>query len=235
MDPQLLHCLWLGAVFLLLFSIGEVLYHKFQVRVEFTRKLVHVGTGALTLLFPIFLRSHWFVLLLCSAFAVILLLSKRFNLLQSINAIDRKSHGSISYPAAVYGTFLFYDFTSGAEPQRAFFYIPVLLLAVCDPIAALFGKRWPWLPFKVGSGTKTMTGTLLFFASATVLSAVLLATLSNTSGSSLVLLALSLGAVTAVIEAVSRNGFDNLLIPAAAIGVLALYATYSSVYVPLTN
>ncbi|MCU0433011.1 MAG: phosphatidate cytidylyltransferase [Bacteroidia bacterium] len=221
MDNQLIHCLWLGACFLTLFSTGEILYHKFGVRAEYTRKLIHLGTGILTLLFPVFLRSHWFVLLLCGMFALILLVSLKYNLLKSINAIDRKSHGSISYPAAVYGTFLFYDFFSGEHPQKAYFYIPVLTLAVCDPIAALCGKRWPWKPFQVGTGKKTMMGSLMFFLSATLLSAVLLATLSHTSGVNLVVLSLLLGLFGAFTEAMSRNGFDNLLIPLTAIVVLA--------------
>jgi phytol kinase len=221
MDNQFIHCLWLGACFLALFSTGEILYHKFGVRAEYTRKLIHLGTGVLTLLFPVFLRSHWFVLLLCGLFALILLTSLKYNLLKSINAIDRKSHGSISYPAAVYGTFLFYDFFSGDQPQKAYFYIPVLMLAVCDPIAALSGKRWPWKPFQVGSGKKTLTGSLMFFVSATLLSGILLYTLSSTTGISLVALSLLLGAFGAFTEAMSRNGFDNLLIPCIAIVVLA--------------
>jgi phytol kinase len=233
MDTQLIHCLWLGGCFLLLFATGELLYHKFGVRAEYTRKLVHIGTGILTLLFPVFLRSHWYVLLLCGSFAVILLVSLKYNLLKSINAIDRKSHGSISYPAAVYSTFLFYDFYSGEIAQKAYFYIPVLTLALCDPIAALGGKRWPWKPYKVGNGTKTMTGSILFFVSSTVLSAVLLATLSNTTGISLVLLSLCIGFITAITEALSRNGFDNLLIPFAAMLVL-FAATCFELYLPET-
>lgn len=221
MDNQLIHCLWLGACFLVLFTTGEILYHKFGVRAEYTRKLIHLGTGILTLLFPVFLRSHSFVFLLCGAFAIILLTSLKFNLLKSINAIDRKSHGSISYPAAVYSTFLFYDFFSGTHPQKAFFYIPVLMLAVCDPIAALSGKRWPWKPYQVGSGKKTLTGSLMFFISASILSGILLYTLSETSGINLVVLSVLLGAFGAFIEAMSRNGFDNLLIPFIAILVLA--------------
>lgn len=231
MDSQLIHCLWLGACFLLLFASGELLYHKFGVRAEYTRKLIHIGTGILTLLFPVFLRSHWYVLLLCGSFAVILLVSLKYNLLKSINAIDRKSHGSISYPIAVYSTFLFFDFFSGDAAQKAYFYIPVLTLALCDPIAALGGKRWPWKPYKVGSGTKTMTGSILFFVSATLLSIALLATLSTTSGISLVLLSMCIALVTSVTEALSRNGFDNLLIPFAAI-LMLVAATYLGWYSP---
>ena len=130
----------LSASFLALFGLAELLYHFAHVKVELTRKLVHLGTGALTLLFPVMLSNHWFVLLLCGSFALILIVSLRFKLLPSINAIDRVSVGSLAYPVSVYGCYLVFQ----AEHQHfGFFYIPILTLAICDPIAALAGKRWP--------------------------------------------------------------------------------------------
>jgi len=84
--------------FLALFGIAEILYHKVNVKAEWTRKLVHFGTGILTLLFPVMLNDHLYVFFLCASFALLLLASLRFNRLKSIHAIDRKSYGSISYP-----------------------------------------------------------------------------------------------------------------------------------------
>ncbi|MBI3239032.1 MAG: phosphatidate cytidylyltransferase, partial [Flavobacteriia bacterium] len=52
----------LSVSFLALFGIAELLYHFAHVKVELTRKLVHLGTGVLTLLFPLMLSNHWFVL-----------------------------------------------------------------------------------------------------------------------------------------------------------------------------
>ncbi|MGE8381849.1 MAG: phosphatidate cytidylyltransferase, partial [Sphingobacterium sp.] len=106
MKSELSNMLLLAMIFLLLFALSEILYHRFKIRVEFTRKLVHIGTGIISLLFPILLISHWSVLLLCGLFAVILVLSLKFNLLRSIHAIDRKSAGSLAYPAAVYLCFV---------------------------------------------------------------------------------------------------------------------------------
>jgi phytol kinase len=228
MDQQLIHCLWLGGCFLLLFGLAEVLYHKFSINAEYTRKLVHIGTGILTLLFPVFLTSHWYVLLLCSSFAALLLLSLRFNFLKSINAIDRESHGSISYPAAVYGTFLFYKWMSGPDASYlAYYYVPMLTLACCDPIAALCGKRWPWRVYQVGKGTKTMTGSIAFAISATLLALVLLSTLSELDFTTTLLLSLVVGIATATAEARSSKGLDNLTIPATAMLVLGSAAYFN--------
>ncbi|HZF99594.1 MAG TPA: hypothetical protein VEY71_01255, partial [Chitinophagales bacterium] len=107
-EKQLLNTTGLAACFLALFGVAEFLYRRLHWRVEVTRKIVHIGTGLLTLLFPLLLHHHGLVLLLCGTFAVILLLSQRLKLLPSINAIDRDSFGSISYPIAVYGCYLVY-------------------------------------------------------------------------------------------------------------------------------
>jgi phytol kinase len=87
LSTDLINTAMLAGAFLALFGLAELLYHYLNVKAELTRKLVHAGTGLLTLLFPVMLNNHWLVLLLCSAFAVILLLSLRFNLLRSINAM----------------------------------------------------------------------------------------------------------------------------------------------------
>lgn len=223
MNEQLMNCIWLGASFLALFGLGELLYHRFSIQAEYTRKLIHIGTGVLTLLFPIFLANHWYVFLLCTSFALLLLMSLRFQFLKSINAIDRESHGSISYPVAVYGTFVFYTWMSRTETSHlAYYYVPILTLAFCDPIAALCGKRWPWKPYRVGNGTKTLMGSLAFAISATLLAFILLSTLSDLNPSKAILIAIITGLITSITEARSSRGLDNLTIPASAILVLGI-------------
>jgi phytol kinase len=230
MNNDLFNCIWLSGCFLGLFGLAELLYHKFKIQAEYTRKLVHIGTGLLTLLFPI-LSNHWYVLLLCSSFGLILILSLKFNLLKSINAIDRKSHGSISYPVAVYGTFLFYSFLSRKnDPQLALYYIPILILAICDPVAALCGKRWPWGKYKSGNSSKTMTGSILFAITATGIALLLLLLLSKTAFSSAFIIALILGILTSFTEALSVNGLDNITIPGIAILILWMIIEYTSLY-----
>jgi phytol kinase len=221
LNTQLLYTLFLGGCFLALFGLAELLYHFGRVKAEYTRKLVHAGTGLLTLLFPICFESHWYVLALCTSFAVLLSLSLKFGWLRSINAIDRKSHGSISYPVSVYAAFLFYEFIGHHQP--AFYFVPILLLAICDPIAALLGRKFPWKPFKVGEGKKTVTGSLAFFITAFALcGGILCFTQHDMSFKNLLLISFLTSAATAIAEAFSSKGFDNLTIPAAAMLVIYL-------------
>lgn len=220
MDKEILNTALLAALFLALFGIAEILYHYMKVKAELTRKLVHLGTGALTLLFPLMLGSHWPVLFLCAGFAVILILSLKYDLLKSINAIDRESVGSIAYPAAVYGCYLAY---AAFHHTLVFFYLPVLILAVCDPAAALCGKTWPLGKFTVRKSQKTFSGTMAFFACAFIVSMLLLSFSDYEAGYSKITIALTVASFSAGVEALSGRGFDNITIPASVIFVLKFF------------
>lgn len=224
MSIEILNSIILSTAFLLLFSVAEILYHKFKVKVELTRKLVHFGTGIITMLFPIMLGNQWFVLLLCGSFALILITSLKFNLLQSVNAIDRKSHGSISYPIAVYGCYLAFD---NFNHNYIYFYLPILILAICDPIAALTGKKWPKGKYKIGNDNKTLMGSCMFFLSAFILS-ISFYFIFNETGLifSIFLCSFIIALTTTFAEALSSKGFDNITIPFSSLFILAVLNYY---------
>lgn len=216
MVRDLLNTIILASSFLVLFGIAELLYHKFHVRAEITRKIVHIVTGLLTLLFPILLKNHWLVLFLCASFAIILILSLRFNFLKSINAIDRESVGAISYPFAVFGCYLAYEYSGYRgvyhynDQAYTFFYLPILILALCDPIAALIGKRWPIGKIR----NKTLMGSFAFFIVAFALSFIFTHS---------ILLSIAIAIISTLAEAISPRGYDNITIPSSVLLVLFLY------------
>lgn len=227
MKQDILNTLILALSFLALFGIAEWIHHTFKVKAEYTRKLVHFGTGILTLLFPILLNNHWLVLFLCASFALILLVSLKFNLLRSINGIDRKSYGSLAYPLAVYLAYLAYDWgkinLSIYGKGYILFYLPILILAICDPLAALTGKRWQYGKYKIGLETKTLMGSGMFFICAFILSlCFLLIDPSLHFSLRILVVALVIAIITTLTEAFSKNGLDNLFIPLA--GIIALYS-----------
>ena len=222
MINDLLTITWLSACFLGLFGLSEIIHRTTNVKVEHTRKLVHFGTGALTLMFPIFLTSSWSVLALCASFAVILLFSLKYKFLPSINAIDRESHGSILYPVAVYSCFLLYQYH---DNDLMFFYAPILVLAISDPMAALFGKRWPNGKFTLGEDTKTLVGCSAFLISAfmVLIGLYILFNDGISFNTGYQLLLVATGAT--LIEAVSGRGADNLTIPLSVVLLLSLFAS----------
>ncbi len=213
MTENILHTAYLAAAFLALFASAEIMFHKFNVKAEVTRKYVHLCTGLLTMLFPPLLGNHWFVLLLCGSFLVILLVSLKFKLLPSINAVERQTRGSILFPVIVYGCFLIYTFYG----QFTFYYIPILILAICDPVAALVGKRWPTGEYTTFGHKKTLSGSAGFFISAVLTCLFLIVLVDGVSWGNGLIVALIVSGGTVVAEALTHKGYDNLTIPASAV------------------
>ncbi len=195
-------------LFLMLFGFGEVLYHLLKIKAEITRKIVHIGTGVITLLFPFWLDSHWFVLILCVNFFILLTLSLKFNFLKSINAIERFSIGSMLYPFAVYLSYFVYEMEGR---KLHFFFLPMLSLAFCDPLAEFFGKKYPYKKFTIWQSTKSIGGSLAFFVSCLILSFGVLIfyfTLLET-----LFFTFLIAFFTTIAEGISGKGIDNIMIP----------------------
>ena len=255
MNDNLFYTILLTFGFLALFGSAEILYHFFKVKTEYTRKFVHVGTGLITLLFPLLLTHHLWVLFLCSSFAVLLLLSLKFNFLPSINKIERKSVGSLAYPVAVYISFLAFSFSQSfmelKNPSQEitpnfnliYFYLPMLILAISDPMAALLGRKFSKKQFsffsknkflslflksnstnnyQITTPCKTIIGSVAFFGSAFLIGIILLFSLNQLSFFVGIGLAFLVAFCATFSEAFSKKGWDNLTIPATVIVVLFL-------------
>lgn len=219
MSENITYTVLLGSFFLLLFGFSEFLYHKLNIKPEVTRKIVHLGTGLLTLLFPIWITNHWFILGLCSSFLLILLLSLHYGFLPSINNVPRKTRGSTLYPIIVYGCFLVFN----SYNSLIYFYLPILVLAICDPIAALVGKKFQIGTYKTFGHTKTLIGSAAFCVSAFVVTAFGMSSLLHISIEKILLISCVVGFLTALTEAFSHKGYDNFTVPVTTILVLIYF------------
>lgn len=231
-----------SCAFLCLFVVGDILYHFLKLKVEVTRKFVHVLTGLICFSFPLFITTHWSVLFLTISFALILIFSIRFNLLKSINAVDRRTVGSYLFPVSIYVTYLSYAFfgrgssdavniiwestydLKGILTDKAgvFYFLPLLVFSISDPLAAIVGQRWPIGKYSVKKDGKTLSGSFAFFTSSFVVS-LLFTTHQFSSLSYAILIALLISLTTTIAEGVSQKGFDNLFVPLSAIFVLVLF------------
>ena len=210
-----MHTAIFGAGFLVLFSLGEVLYHILKAPVEISRKFVHMGTGIICLLLPIYFETHWSILILNVSFIAILGITKKLNWLKSINAIERKSSGSVLFPIIMYITWCIYLYVGDV----LYFYLPVLILAICDPIAALVGKKWPKGQYEIMHAQKTLTGSSAFFVSSLMLCLIFLIPLRD-QWVEIILISVVVSLLTTIAEAFSQKGFDNLFIPLTVCGTL---------------
>lgn len=209
--------LWISLGYLvgisLLLIFNEVNYRWFKIKGEYSRKIAHVLATLATLPFPFLFSSHWYVFGLAALFFVVLWSSQRIRQLNSIHDIARNSYGSYLLPLAIYFTFLGYTY-SGAPVM---YILPISILAICDPVAALVGmsvKRYnrtlslPGIPSK-----KTVLGSLAFFGSSGILSVVLLTWGLEASMDKLVFMSIIIAIVGTLAELISWRGSDNLTIP----------------------
>lgn len=222
MSENLINTIYLAIAYLVLFASAEFFYHQLGTRTEITRKYVHIVTGLLTMLFPPLIQNHWLVLLLCSSFLVILLASLYFKLLPSINAVERTTRGSILYPIIVYCCYLMYL----SQNQFMFYYIPILILTLCDPMAALVGKHFPRGKYITFGHCKTLSGSMGFFTAAMITCLCLIVGLEQMTLAKTLVIAVSVATVTTIAEALSHKGYDNLTIPFSALAVLMLLNQY---------
>lgn len=231
-----------SSAFLCLFALGDILYYFLKLKAETTRKFVHVFTGLICFSFPLFITTHWSVLFLTISFGLILIFSIRFNLLKSINAVDRKTAGSYLFPISIYVMYLSYAFLGRGSSDAVnitwestyalqgilsdtagiYYFLPLLVFSISDPLAAIVGHRWPFGKYSVKTDGKTLAGSLAFFVSAFIVS-LLFTTHQFASLSYSILIALLIALATTAAEGVSQKGFDNLFVPLAAIFVLMFF------------
>lgn len=191
-------------LFVVLFAIAEILYHFFKIQVEYTRKLVHIGSGLLSLSFPFYLTQSLAVLILCSLFLGILFLSKKFKLLPSINRVERDSLGSVLFPVSVYLCFLVYLYFQ----NNIFYLLPILILTFSDSLAAILGKKYPRGKYQVFQSQKTLVGSFAFFIT-TFITGCFFYDLTHKNFVFLLVFSIILSAT----EAISSKGIDNFSIP----------------------
>lgn len=209
---ELQRIMCVSGVFSILFLLSEQLYRSLDIKSEYSRKLVHVCTGMISLSFPFIFDDFMDVVLLCGGFMVVLAVVEKLSLLPSITNIDRKSSGSIYFPLSVIICFGMYDLSH----DLVLFVLPVLILAISDPLAAVIGKRYGKRSFSIGGNYKTYVGTAAFFVSALM---IVIGCNMVFEADFTVAKLVSVAAAACIAEATSRNGADNLFIPISVLVV----------------
>src|SRR5260370_39852938 len=129
---------------------------------ETSRKLFHITGGLTTLTFPWLFASAWPVVLLAlvtipSLFALKYIRTFKGNLGSVLYRVDRKSFGEMYFPLSVCLLFVF------AHGNALLFIIPILILTLADPVAAVIGSRYGRLRYMVTKGQKSVEGSAAFF------------------------------------------------------------------------
>ncbi len=182
---------------------------------EVARKTIHIMLGLATLSLPWLFDSTWpawlLAVLVMGIFVIIRVWHPvRASLGEAIHGVERSSLGEFCFPLAVALLFQL------AEGDPTCFLIPILILTLADATGALVGVRYGKALFRSGSGNKSAEGSIAFFVVAFLSVHVPLLLLTETGRAESLLIAVIVGVMVMLMEAVSWRGLDNLFVPLLA-------------------
>lgn len=216
----------LTAIFLVAISLllvfNEMVYRRLGLKGEITRKFAHFTATLSTITFPYLFSDHWYVLFMAFAFFVLLFVSRHRSYLKSIHDIQRISIGSYLLPVSIYLTFL----AAHKLDNKFLFILPILVLAICDPVAGILGINLQQYNNKIKlfghELQKTWLGSLSFFVSCFIISIIALYFNQVQINLRIFLIAFAVATVSTFAEMLSWKGSDNLFIPMSVLLVLVV-------------
>lgn len=200
---NIFHLVIVLVLFGLIFALAEFLFKR-KVPPYITRKVVHIGSGLVAALLPLLVKLET-VVILGIGFFLLLILSKRRSLLNSIHKINDDSIGAILFaPSLTLAALIFWPI------NIIIFQGVALVLGLSDGIAGIVGMRYGRKKYKI-TGVKTIEGSLTFFViTFLVLCAMLYINGALISSKILPILVWSL--LLTITKAMFGRGWDNLFI-----------------------
>ena len=178
---------------------------------ELSRKIVHIGTGAVVPLAWFFEIPFVIALPVAAVITVVTTINHQWRFIPAVEDVDRNSYGTIAYGIAI-TTLLLLFWPTRADAVSA----GVLVMALGDGLAGLIGRNVESPKWVLFGQTKSSVGTMTM----AVVSGLVLIGLARWSGADLSLpAALGMVAMATGLEQLSWRGLDNLSVP-LSVGVL---------------
>jgi phytol kinase len=174
-------------------------------RREWSRKLVHIGTGAVVPLAWLFTIDRWIAVPAAAVITLLAAINHRQRLLPAIEDVGRHSYGTIAFGGAI--TLLLLTFWPD-QPDAVC--AGVLVMALGDGLAGLVGPLRPSPSWQVWGQRKSLLGTTTMAAASLAALALVAAAAPNAPGIGMVLL---IALVATGLEQVAWLGLDNLTVP----------------------
>ena len=221
---------WVGiAAVLAVLALALVAIRRLQVRrglsAEVSRKGLHVTMSLIALALPWLFDETWPVLVL-AGLAVAAMLAVRFvpalrrDVGGVLHSVERQSLGDVAFPLAIA---LLYVLTADSPVLYA---VPLLLLGLADPAAALIGARHGLSPYATEEGTKSHEGSVAFAFVAFLCVHVPLLVFTPIGRAESLWIAAIVAVLATLVEAVSWGGLDNLFVPLGTYAVLMRLMTF---------
>lgn len=191
--------------YMALFILIELIARNSKLNKELSRKLAHIFAGTSAAFLPLFMSFRQ-IMLLSLLFLPVMVISKRKNIFSSIHEVNRKTYGEVYFPIAIFLTALLF-------PDKQLFIYGILVMALSDGLASIFGQKYGKKKYRLWQGEKSYVGSLIFFIT-TLLIGLVVATQIPTwavTGCALIL---------TFAEACLSGGIDNLIVPPLASSLL---------------
>jgi phytol kinase len=178
---------------------------------EWSRKLVHIGTGAVVPIAWGFGISQAIAVPAAGAITLLAAVNHRIRVLPAIEDVDRHSYGTIAYGASI--TTLLWCFW---PQQPAAVTAGVLVMALGDGLAGLLGPLVPSFSWTVWGQRKSLVGTgAMALASLTVLVVLRAVALAQGCAAPAPELLPLIALAGVLLEQWAVVGFDNFTVPVA--------------------
>ena len=201
--------------YILLIVFCEIINRKLKVDAEYTRKIAHVVSVLMALIFfPVFFKNVGYALALCVLFFVLLVFANVKKWLPSVDGVDRLTGGSYFLAFGVGATY----YLSVIFDNSMIFTLALLILAISDPLAGIVGVKW--IKSKSIYGGKTIAGSLAFLFSALL---ICLLYFNYVYGNQMTALSLMIALTATVAELISTRGTDNFTVPLVVAGILIFH------------
>jgi phytol kinase len=203
------------------------LYRKWTgAEAEWVRKLAHIGTGFMSICLPWIFSGRMPIFIICGA-SVTLLVAMRYlplarNRLSGVlDGVARESWGELCFPISVA---LLYQLSHG---RKLLYAVPLVVLTLADTVAALTGSEYGKHGYAATGASKSMEGSIAFFAAAFFSVNVALVVFSDAGRIETLLISLDIAIIVMLLEAIAWRGLDNIFIPLGVFILLRLYLTMS--------
>lgn len=188
---------------------------RWRMHPELARKLFHVGGGLAGLSLPWLFTEVWPVLAITASLTAALIAMRRVRQLRTglgrvLGGIERFSLGELCFPVSVCTVYL------ACHEEILLYSVPILILTFADAGAALVGIRYGSLHYRTLDGVKTIEGSAAFFLLAFLSAYLPILLWAGEGGAAPFLIALTVGVLITVVEAVSWAGLDNLFVPVSS-------------------
>ncbi len=205
--------LYLGVII----ALAEGLNRLRGTNAEFTRKIVHIGSGNVVLIAWWLQIPAWVLMGASFIASIIALISYFLPILPSINSVGRKSLGTFFYALSI--GVLAQWFWSTGQPQ--YLAIGILVMAWGDGMAAIIGQKFGQHCYEVLGVKKSWEGSLTMMGVSFIVTSVILLWV-GVPMLTVAIVSLMVAIAAMGLEAFSKLGIDNLTVPLGS-AVLAFY------------